>query len=92
MGPLSKHLGVDFGIKEDKDGVYIELSMDAYTLDLIQDAEKTVGKVIPIYDTPGKPQEILMKHDGESYKQEAYKQEAYRRIVGSLVCRQESVP
>ena len=77
---IKKFLGVEYRVKKDQDGYYVEMSMTKYLEDLFEDAEAVIGKTIPPFDTPGKPQEILLKHEGEPIKQSDY-----RRLVGKAL-------
>ena len=62
LGPLKKHLGVHYKMKNDISGNYLEVQMQAFCDDLIKDYEEAVGKLAKACNTPGTPGKILIKN------------------------------
>ncbi len=62
LGPLRKHLGVQYKMKNNRSGNYLEVQMQAFCDDLIKDSEEAVGKLAKACNTPGAPGKILIKN------------------------------
>jgi len=54
--------------------------MDKKIANIIRIYEEHIGEEVKIYDTPGKPNEYLGKHDGEQVEIEKY-----RSLVGQIM-------
>ncbi len=81
LGPLKKHLGVNYMWKSDDVGKYWEVQMQEFRNDLISDYEKFAEtKYVKVYATPGTPGRLLIKN-----KEGPVKETEYRKMVGKLL-------
>jgi len=73
-----KHLGIyyEWGVL-DNGKAHSKATMDKKIANIIRVYEEHIGEEVKIYDTPGKPNEYLGKHDGEPVEIEKY-----RSLVG----------
>ena len=80
-GLLSKHLGIDYEWGVLPNGkAFAKATMDKKIKNIIKVYEEHIGREAKIYDTPGKPNEYLGKHDGEPVEIEKY-----RSLVGQIM-------
>lgn len=80
LGPLKKHLGVHYKMKNDRSGNYLEVQMQAFRDDLIKDYEEAVGKLAKVCNTPGAPGKVLIKNE-----EDVMMETEYRKLVGKLL-------
>jgi len=78
---LMKHLGIDYewGVL-DNGKAYSKATMDKKITNIIRVYEEHIGEEVKIYDTPGKLNEYLGKHDSEPAEIEKY-----RSLVGQIM-------
>ena len=81
-GKLRKLLGVRYEWRDvtDPEKARVILNMDDKAAEIVSSYEKATGLTPRLQKTPGKPGEILGKHDGV-----AAKHEEYRSILGKLM-------
>jgi len=78
---LERHLGVDYKfLCDDKNEIYLEATMEKKVNDIVKFFEDVTGEDVTIYDTPGFPDSVLKKNEGDTIKVEAY-----RTLVGKLM-------
>jgi hypothetical protein len=81
LGPLKKHLGVNYTWKTDGIGSFWEVQMKEFRRDLIKDyLEATNAKKVKPSATPGTPGRTLVKNKGD-----AVMESKYRKMVGKLL-------
>ena len=81
LGPITKHLGVVYAMKSDKQGFYYECSMDKYKANLIAEYKKHVEKKdIKPYKTPALAGSMIVKKPNEKVDEAGY-----RRFRGKLM-------
>jgi hypothetical protein len=82
LGPLKKHLGVNYERKKDGLGEYFEISMTEFTKAMIKDFKEYVGRNAKAYSTPAFPGTSLPKMDPNK---EVIELDKYRSAVGKLL-------
>jgi hypothetical protein len=81
LGPLKKHLGVNYTWKKDEIGSFWEVQMREFRNDLIKDyLEATNSKKVKASATPGTPGRTLIKNE-----EDAVMESEYRKMVGKLL-------
>lgn len=72
---LRKLLGVryEWDNLDDPEEAKVTMSMEDKAMEIINGYEKATGKVPRVYCTPGKPMEILEKHEGKPVNHSAYR-------------------
>ena len=81
LGPLKKHLGVNYTWKKDEIGSFWEVQMREFRNDLIKDyLEATNSKKVKASATPGTPGRTLIKNE-----EDAIMESEYRKMVGKLL-------
>jgi len=64
-------------LRDDKNEIYLEATMEKKVNDIVNFFEDITGEDVTIYDTPGFPDSVLKKNEGDTIKVEAY-----RTLVG----------
>jgi len=82
LGVLTKHLGVWYERKFDYYGEYLELSMNDFLRNMMQDYERVFGKEVKEVATPGYPGTSLVKRTED---EEVVNIAEYRSLVGKLL-------
>jgi hypothetical protein len=80
IGTIKQYLGVNYKIKEDKNGLHIECEMQAYITNVMKDFEEYAGKPVKDYNTLGKPSYMLPKNEGDIIDESDY-----RCIIGKAL-------
>jgi len=81
QGQITKHLGIWYEFKTDKNGErYFVTTAPKLVDEIIETYEKHVGRAAKAFDTPGSPNVTLSKHEGEPLDVTPY-----RSIVGKFM-------
>jgi hypothetical protein len=80
IGAVKLYLGVGYKVKEDEDRMYIKCEMQDYIGDIIKDYKTYANKSAGDHETPGKPQYVIPKNEGEPIDESDY-----GRIIGKAL-------
>jgi hypothetical protein len=81
LGPIKKHLGVNYALKDDEHGFYFELTMPEYIASMLEDYKGHIGvKGLRAYKTPAKPGVNITKNEGEPIDEAGF-----RKFIGTAL-------